>query len=217
MNTINVSVPTRENMDAAMQSIGFTVDVYDEVTSDYTWDNAGGYAKLRYVTDPIVGNSNYMYYQEWFSGNPSTIRYIFTGYNTLAFKICYELLPNGGIAIGFTSSAYTPLQIAFIAPKTQEDTWAVIDCNLSLCDYSRLHFIQYGVNNNPYNTSSISPYSNDIQIIKLYNGQRFLDNVYLALISPDMDGNMNVRATVGDKEYLILGNGYPVKPTVELS
>ena len=218
MNTINVATPTRTNMDTAMANIGFTVDIIDENTSDYTWDDQGGYAKLRYAYDPNLSNSSYMYYQHWFTGSATNIRYIYANLGSLPIKICYELLLNGGIAIGFTQTANTPIQVAFIAPKTSADSWVVTDYWLATCDYSRLKFIGYGSNASPYNNANggLSPYSNDVQIIKAYNNQRFMDNLYLTLLAPNIDVDENVRATVGNKEYLIIGNGYPVKAAVEL-
>ncbi len=218
MISINVTTPTRANMDEAMASIGFDVNVISETVSDYTWDDAGGYAKLRFMYDPNPSNNSYVYYQRWFDGSPTNVRYIFAGASGLPMKICYEPLANGGIAIGFTTSSDTPIQIAFAAPKTSADDWVVIDTVLSTCDYSRLQFLQYDSNSNPYNNSygGLSPFSNDVQIIKAYNNQRFMENLNLALLAPYMTDGQNVRALIGDKEYLIIGNTNAVKAALEL-
>ncbi len=216
MNTINIANPTRANVDSAMQSIGFTVDVQSETTSLYTWESSG-YCKLKYVQGTTASDYNNFTFEQYFTGGAVTI--LNTNlYWQQAFKICYEELANGGIAMGFTNGADTPITFAFVAPKSSADDWAGVDCYLRVADYSRLTQINYANQQSPYDNSAggITPYSNDVQIIKAYNNQRFMDNVSIVVLGSNIAYGENVRATIGNTEYLILGSPYECKMAVEL-
>lgn len=216
MTTINVAEPTRANVDSAMQSIGFTVDVQDETTSLYTWESSG-YCKIRYAQGTAPSDYNSFFFEQYFGGGATTI--INTNlFWQQALKICYEELANGGIAMGFTNGADTPITFAFVAPKSPADDWAGVDCILRVADYSRLTQINYANQQSPYDNSpgGITPFSNDVQIIKAYNNQRFMDNVNIVVLGPSMAYGNSVRATIGNTEYLILGSGYECKIALEL-
>lgn len=216
MTTINVAEPTRANVDSAMQSIGFTVDVQNETTSLYTWESSG-YCKIKYVQGTTPSDYNNFLFEQYFTGGAVTI--LATNlYWQQALKICYEELANGGIAMGFTNGADTPITFAFVAPKSPADDWAGVDCYLRVADYSRLTQITYANQQSPYDNASsgITAFSNDVQIIKAYNNQRFMDNVNIVVLGPSMSYGNSVRATIGTTDYLLLGSTYECKIAVEL-
>ena len=112
MNTINIGLPTLENMDAAMASVGFTKDTTLSTASAsyYKWESSGE-IELCYTDNGQV------YYYD-------TARRSITSLTTSTnAKLCYETLSNGGLAIGWSQDATTPLQCAFVAPSSAGDSW----------------------------------------------------------------------------------------------
>ncbi len=210
MITVDVDGISRSLVDAAMESIGFHVTVQGGGSSSYHWR----YDDITYIwIDFSYGVFNFR--QGFVEGE--YVDLITTDVSG-SFKICYELLPNNGIAIGFSDSSDTPLLMAWIGPKSANDGWIGAAANLSIADASRLRQIDFSGAGSPYNDAneSISPYSNDVQIVKAYNMQRFMDNIHLAILGPNLSIGENVRAVIGDTEYLIIGSGQPCKLALEL-
>lgn len=203
MNTIDVGTPTFESMDEAMATMGFVkTSASTESTHIYRWGNDSDGKCLIGLEDTM-----YLYY----SFGTSTDGIV----DLRAYlKICYEPLARGGIALGFSmNSSNTPIEIAFVAPKSIADDWAFIPYNIDynyVCDYSTDRLLSYSLNSI---YSSVGAYSNDVQIHKIYNGTRFMDNLYRTALQPNLSWGGNVRATIGTTEYLLFR---PVNGTYNL-
>lgn len=219
MTTIEIGLPTLENMDAVMQSVGFTVEhrtIDDNVYSYYSWngdfdngmileyrlDSSTTYYLRTY--DYRNGTSLSQVYQQVFSGNT-------------VYKANYESLANGGIIMGYSSTSDVVYTYAWIAPKTAGDGWFGIplisnNYNWYVYDYGDEKQIQFN-QNTIYNITSIGAYSDDVQIVQAYNGRRFADNLFIALLHPRIDLARAVRATIGEKQFL-LWNHYADSPYI---
>ena len=193
MNTIEVGNPTLENIDTAMATMGF-VKTSESTSSKsyYRWGNdTEGKALLTYDGATLS--------YEWQTTQGGVIRDLYA--NT---KICYEPLARGGIAFDFIiNSSDTTITCAYVAPKASGDDWAFIPRNVdyaSVCDYSTNQKTSY-----PISQIYDGPgeYSNNVQIHKIYNGARFMNNVNRTLLQPQLPWGGNVRAMIGTTEYLL--------------
>ena len=219
MTTIDIGLPTLDNMDAAMESAGFTVErrtINDTEISFYSWDGDFDNGMiLEYNYD-----SGITYYLRcWHYRNGSQLSQVYNlgfGGNT-AYKLNYESLANGGIAMGYSSTSDVVYHFVWVAPKTAGDGWFGIplvsnNYNWYIYDYGDEKQIQIN-QNTIYNISSIGAYSDDVQIVQVYNGRRFADNLYIALLHPRIDLARVVRATIGDNQFL-LWNHYADSPYI---
>ena len=199
MNTINIGLPTLENVESVMETIGFTKDttLSTQTTTYWKWDSVGK-AEIYY------DSSNYAFGYRWGGNNTSAVM-IDGGTNT---KVCYENLANGGISIGWSQNATTPLHLSFVAPSTAGDTWVFVPFSSAyffVCDYSTDNLLKYYNASGIYN--DIGEVSNDVQIIALYNGVRFMNNIYLTVLQPSLQSNDSVRVAIGTKTYLFIKTG----------
>lgn len=203
MNTIDVGTPTLASMDEAMATMGFVkTSASTATTSIYRWGNDS-------EGKCLIGLEDTMYL--WYSFSNSTQGIV----DLRAYlKICYEPLARGGIALGFAMNlSDTPIEIAFVAPKSSTDDWVFIPYSFDynyVCDYSTDRTLSYS-QNSIY--GSVGAFSNDVQIHKLYNGTRFMDNLYRTALQPQLVWGGNVRATIGTTEYLLFR---PVNGTYNL-
>ena len=219
MTTIEIGLPTLENMDAVMQSVGFTVERRtkdDREYSYYSWDGDFDNGMiLEYTLNS--GTSYYLRTYDYRNGTSLTQVYqqVFSG-NTV-YKANYEPLANGGIIMGYSSTSDVVYTYAWIAPKTAGDGWFGIplisnNYNWYVYDYGDEKQIQFN-QNTIYNITSIGAYSDDVQIVQAYNGRRFADNLFIALLHPRIDLARAVRATIGEKQFL-LWNHYADGPYI---
>lgn len=197
MIVVDVGYPSIANMDAAMTQIGFVKTAESTSgSSRYRWGNdAEGKATIGYE------DTRYLWYD--FNGTDTDGLMDLPATN---IKLCYEPLARGGIALGFSSNSDTPLYVAFIAPKSSADDWVFLPNNFDycrMCDYSRN--MRHNYNQISF-YSSVGTYSNNIQICKVYNGIRFMDNIYRTLLQPQLTYGGNVRASIGNTDYLLIKN-----------
>jgi hypothetical protein len=125
-----------------------------------------------------------------------------------SWKIVYEIIGES-IVFGFllASTTYNKIQFAIIAPKSQNDTWLYTGIHSSVTVYlgNTETSISFGEKPMLYSGSA-----NGIQIVKFYNGTRFVDNLYITTICTGMGtattvGNNNyIEATIDEKIYLII-------------
>lgn len=219
MTTIDIGLPTLDNMDAAMQSIGFTVEhktIDDNVYSYYSWngDFDNGMI-LEYRLDS--GTTYYLRTYDYRNGTSLTQVYQQVLSGNTVYKANYESLANGGIIMGYSSTSDVVYTYAWIAPKTAGDGWFGIplisnNYNWYVYDYGDEKQIQFN-QNTIYNITSIGAYSDDVQIVQAYNGRRFADNLFIALLHPRIDLARAVRATIGEKQFL-LWNHYADSPYI---
>ena len=203
MNTIDVGTPTFESMDEAMATMGFVKTSASTATTHiYRWGNDS-------EGKCLIGLEDTMYLHYDFGSTSQGIVDLMP-----YLKICYEPLARGGIALGFVmNSSDTLIQIAFVAPKSINDDWVFLPYSTDynyVCDYSTDRTLSYS-QNSIY--GSVGAFSNDVQIHKIYNGARFMDNLYRTALQPQLSWGGNVRATIGTTEYLLFR---PVNGTYNL-
>lgn len=209
MTTVNIGLPTLDNMDAAMESIGFTVErrtISDNEFSYYSWtgdfDNG-----MILVYNYDSGSTYYLHCYHYRNGS-SLVQVYSLGFNGNAvYKLNYESLANGGIAMGYSSTSDVVYHFVWVAPKTAGDGWFGIplvsnNFNWYVYDYGDEKIIKYSTYT-IYGDTSIGAYSDDVQIVQAYNGRRFADNLFIALLHPNIDLGRVVRATIGDKQFLL--------------
>lgn len=199
MNTINIGLPTLENVESAMAQIGFTKDtaISTATRTYWKWDTVG-------KCEIFYDGSNYAFGYRWLGTDTASL-YIDDDKNT---KACYEELANGGIYIGWSQNSTTPLHMAFVAPSTAGDTWVFIPYSVGeyrICDYDTERIIDYYRATYPY--EGIGAISNDVQIISLYNRVRFMQNVYLTCLQPTLGSYDSVRVVIGTKTFLLVRYG----------
>ena len=191
MITVPIGQPTQANCDTAMATAGFTKITAESTASAsfYKWEDN---AVVKILFESSTGVISYVI--------DNTAKSMLTLNDSS--KLCYEALRGGGIAMGWTDGGGTPLQLIFSAPRTSADDWAFIAYDLNyvkLYDYSRQDYVELSTNN-IYDGLA----SNDLQIIKIYNGVRFMDNIYRTLLEPTLADNASVRATFGQQNFLLV-------------
>jgi hypothetical protein len=201
MITVNCEDWQLSTVDEAMESIGFVKDEGRSSSSGshYWWgDDTERKAYLYYNIRQSNPKFEYGVTVQGMSGD------VLVEIGQNAFKICYEPLANGGIAIGFSINATTPIYAIFVAPKTQDDSWLFVPYIYGyrrVIDYSRNAYIDYGAS---ILYTNLGNYSNDVQIVALYNGERFYDNLFITVLQPQLPMYGSVRVEIGDKTFLLI-------------
>ena len=204
MTTIEIGLPTQANMDAAMASVGFT-KTEESGSSKYTWESQG----LAYVIFSEESSYNYMRFYYEINGGARVTSAALQFVQTSPYKMTYETLANGGIIIGFSVDSSVKYHFAWIAPDSAGDDWVAIaykattECNI--VDYSLPKAFQITPSSIYQDAQrySMTPYSDDIQIVQFYNTARFLGNLFVTLLAPSMVAYTAVRASIGNDTYLI--------------
>lgn len=202
MITIELESYWQEAVYDALTSIGFVkdTDLGDNTEWYYYYEAAG--KRCAWLMYSTYGNNPS--FTASFELVPSLSSFTITTIGPNKFKICYEPLKNGGIAIGFSKDASTPLQVMYVAPNSQDDDWLfavrhatyrwVVDFGTSSCK-------QYGADSLYQN---LGFYSNDVQILALYNGNRFYDNLFITVLEPYLAWGGSAKAQIGNKTYLLI-------------
>ena len=211
MTTIEIGYPTKANMDAAMESAGFTV-TDNNGTSIYSW--TGGDANNGMVLEYRDGGSGNWYIDCKYKDAGELKQTVFVlGFGlTTIYKLNIESLARGGIIIGYSSTSDVVYEFAWVAPKTSGDGWFGISgihnsYNWYFWDYGARKSIRLG-SNSIYNDATKGCYSDDIQMVQVYNGIRFADNLYFTQLAPSLNGRKAIRATIGDNQYLIWNHSF---------
>lgn len=209
MNNIEIGLGTAENILTALESIGFTVDTTNLTAS---WDNDTN-NKLKFKIEYSGTNPRFTLYN---SANARLAGYVGL-VNTYTYKITYELI-GAGIIFGFhrTDSGINGNNINYVisAPVSENDDWQYVTPYHGTGTQDRMKFIN-GRTENYVLIETGQLYSGSplgIQIVKAYDGNRFVDNLFLTSISPNLtywrqdqtfDNNFQ-EATIGTDTFIII-------------
>ena len=207
MNSISVNSGSVSDILNALEGIGFTIDS-NNGTAQWTKDTNN---KIKFlVTESSNGTTVKAVKSDGTTvvGNASYSLIMVTTANPV--RIIYETIGDG-IAFGIMTETAPANNIHWIisAPVSQSDDWMYIPLASTLYIYngSTENYIQ--VTSSAYYTGS----ANGIQIVKVYNGSRFMDNVYVTTVAPAIpaviqaNGNDYMDATIGNDTYLVVNIG----------
>lgn len=197
-NIVNINMDgTWATVKTAFETMGFTVtDNSGVYTCYYTADtNAKMYYKLTqtsgtgFTIDLYKSNNRSVGSMSWDYGVALKITYEKIG-NTIAFGLCNT---NKDFAFGEL----------IIAPVSQEDDWQYIQ-------NTNNWYIHNGRTENSFAmpVAKMRTSSSAIQIVKAYDGGRFMDNVYQTTVNPDIpiysSSSNAIYASIGENTYRII-------------
>lgn len=211
MNSLTVNSSVSDIL-TALEGLGFTIDS-NNGTAQWTKDTNN---KIKFLVNTsgtntlikavksdgttVVGNASYS---------------VVTVVSANPVRIIYELIGDG-IAFGIMTATAQANNIHWIisAPVSQDDEWMYIPLSASIYVYngSTERYIQ--VTSSAYYNGS----ANGIQIVKVYDGSRFMDNVYVTTVAPAIpavlqaNGNDYIEATIGSDTYLVVNIGSQNQP-----
>ena len=207
MNSILVNSGSVSDILNALEDLGFTIDSNNR-TAQWTKDTNN---KIKFL---VTESSNSTTVKAVKSdgttvvGNASYSSIMVTTANPV--RIIYETIGDG-IAFGIMTETAPANNIHWIisAPVSPSDDWIYIPLASTLYIYngSTENYIQ--VTSSAYYTGS----ANGIQIVKVYDGSRFMDNVYVTTVAPAIpaviqaNGNDYMDATIGNDTYLVVNIG----------
>lgn len=204
MISIEIGAGSVANIVSTLESIGFQADSQDGQKLYWPYDTDNNIYVYVYTN-----NSNTRVVLRNSSGTDITGSTLVQYATASSWRIVYEIIGEN-VVFGFllASTAYNKIQFAIIAPKSQNDTWLYTGINntaqavyLGNTETS----ITFGEKPLLYTGSA-----NGIQIVKFYNGARFVDNLYITTVCTGIGtsttaGNNNyIEATIDEKVYLII-------------
>lgn len=212
MNSILVNSGSISDILTAMDGIGFTIH---SANNTFRWANDTN-NKIKFLCTASGTNTTIKAVK---SDGTTVVGYASYSVVTIATanacRIIYETIGDG-IVFGIMTATATANNIHWIisAPVSQDDEWMYIPLASTLYIYngSTENYIQ--VTSSAYYTGS----ANGIQIVKVYDGSRFMDNVYVTTVAPAIpaviqaNGNDYIEATIGSDTYLVVNIGSQNQP-----
>ena len=207
MNNTVIGTASTSNVLQALEGIGFTVD-----TSNGTarWGN---------------DTNNKLYFKVVETGSNTTIA-LYNSANSMiwgsislttasTYRMTYDVIGES-VFFGFKNNSYTGnnIQCAIVAPIESEDDWEYCCYQIGTASQATSRFVNGRTELfKVYSTTQMyngTPLG--VQVVKAYDDNRFLGNVYLTSVSPsiaqvNMTSNMDnnfVEATIGTSKYLII-------------
>ena len=212
MNSISVNSGSVSDILNALEGIGFTIDS-NNGTAQWTKDTNN---KIKFLVTESSNSTTVKAVKSdgtTIVGNASYSSIMVTTANSV--RIIYETIGDG-IAFGIMAATAPANNIHWIisAPVSQSDDWMYIPLASTLYIYngSTENYIQ--VTSSAYYNGS----ANGIQIVKVYDGSRFMDNVYVTIVAPAIpaviqaNGNDYIDATIGNDAYLVVNIGSQNQP-----
>ena len=196
MNSLTVNSASVSDILNALEGLGFTIDS-NNGTAQWTKDTNNKIKFLVTESSPYTTVKAVKSDGTTVVGNASYSSIMVTTANPV--RIIYETIGDG-IAFGIMTATAMANNIHWIisAPVSQDDEWMYIPLASTL-------YI--------YNGSA-----NGIQIVKVYDGSRFMDNVYVTTVAPSIpaviqaNGNDYIEATIGSDTYLVVNIGSQNQP-----
>ena len=209
MNNIEIGLATSSNVLSALESIGFTVDTTNLTAK---WGNDTN-DKLYFK---FSENSSYLSLTLYNSSNVQVSGYINFDM-TYTYKITYEIIGDG-IVFGFhridTNVTGSNIHFAIISPISTGDDWYYVTPHLGSGTADIMKFIN--ANTEVYTIYSMNQLldtsATGFQIVKVYDGSNFINNVFVTSISPfvpawSLDGTSAsnfIEGTIGNDTYFII-------------
>lgn len=189
----------------AMETMGFTVTVVTPGAS------GSSYTDYKCYYDNDTNGKVYLLLQQ-FSATQFYMKFCLsngtsvashTRYYTANYNFDYEITGRSLIFGVSTSSTVPSIQFLIVAPKSNDDDW--IYCPAGATSWAFIN----GRTDSTFVNSPIKIKTNNtaVQIVKIFDGNRFMDNVYQTSVSPDLpvytgQGNF-IYATIGTKNYFL--------------
>lgn len=200
------TLTTIDDVLSVFETLGFTVDTTNGTAR---WANDTNNKLYFAITKP----SNAQFQIRMYNSSSTIIYGPFIFSAPYQFFVIYENI-NNGILFGFTrADNYTGnnIQFAIIPPTSNEDNWLYINAyngssGNRIFDGKTEQYINYGITS-LYNGSALGA-----QIVKFYNGMRFVDNLYMTSVcqsipighSTELSTDNFVQATISNENYLII-------------
>lgn len=211
MNSIIIGVGSAANVLSALENIGFTVSTTNGTA--YWGNDTNGKVHISVTTS----SSNTVIKLVNSSGTAYNYNRSFASSSNL--KLTYEVIGNS-VVFGFilATSSNTPLEVMIIEPVGLDDDWIYVTRAVSTGAGGAAQIIdgrtEIVINYYSYQTGRPFNYNSDkVQIIKFYDGNRFMDNLYFVTCGPylattTLDYTNYTTATIGNKQYLLVGICY---------
>ena len=188
------------NVLSALEDVGFTIDTQNNKAY---WGNDTN-EKLYFS---VVTSGSYTQVTLKTS-NGTTMGTTMNLTSANIYKMTYEIIGDS-IVFGFAQNTanYNKLMWAVVAPASEDDEWLY-------CPYINGGYVINGNSeaNIMYSTGSI--YNGNplgVQIVKYYDGTRFVDNLYITTVAqnagdtPTGSGGVNFyEITIGQDDYLVI-------------
>jgi hypothetical protein len=188
------------NVLTALEDVGFTIDTQNNKAY---WGNDTN-EKL-YFSVATSGSNTQVTLK---TSNGTTMGTVMNLTSANIYKMTYEIIGDS-IVFGFAqnTATYNKLMWAVVAPASEDDEWLY-------CPYINGG---YAINGNTeanitYNTASI--YTGNplgVQIVKYYDGSRFVDNLYITTVAQNAgdtpagsSSNNFYEITIGQDDYLVI-------------
>lgn len=188
------------NVLTALEDVGFTVDTQNNKAY---WGNDTN-EKMYFLV--ATSGSNTQVTLKTSNGTSMGTTMNLTSANI--YKMTYEIIGDS-IVFGFAQNTalYNKLMWAVVAPLSEDDEWLY-------CSYINGGYVINGNTeaNITYNTTPI--YAGNplgVQIVKYYDGSRFVDNLYITTVAQYVGdtpagstGNNFYEITIGQDDYLVI-------------
>lgn len=212
MNSISVNSGSVSDILNALEGLGFTIDS-NNGTAHWTKDTNN---KIKFLVTESSPNTTVKAVK---SDGTTVVGYVSYSVVTIATanacRIIYETIGDG-IVFGIMTATTRANNIHWIisAPVSQDDEWMYIPLAANLYIYNGATESYINVTTSAYYNGS----ANGIQIVKVYDGSRFMDNVYVTTVAPSIpavlqaNGNDYMDATIGSDTYLVVNIGSQNQP-----
>ena len=212
MNSLTVNSASVSDILNALEDLGFTIDS-NNGTAQWTKDTNNKIKFLVTESSPYTTVKAVKSDGTTVVGNESYSSIMVTTANPV--RIIYETIGDG-IAFGIMTATAMANNIHWIisAPVSQDDEWMYVPL-------ATLIYIYNGATESYINVTTSAHYNgsaNGVQIVKVYDGSRFMDNVYVTTVAPSIpaviqaNGNDYIEATIGSDTYLVVNIGSQNQP-----
>jgi hypothetical protein len=188
------------NVLSALEDVGFTIDTQNNKAY---WGNDTN--EKMYFSVATSGSNTQVMLK---TSNGTTMGTVMNMTSANIYKMTYEIIGDS-IVFGFAqnTATYNKLMWAIVAPSSEDDEWLY-------CPYINGGYVINGKTeaNITYNTTSI--YAGNplgVQIVKYYDGSRFVDNLYITTVAqnagdtPTGSSGVNFyEITIGQDDYLVI-------------
>ena len=201
MQIKNITNATLATLTTELTALGFTVDSGD--ASKFYWSADTNQKMYYYITESGTTTTIAL-------KNSAGTAFGSTAFNNNAnpYKLIYEVNGDNSILFGLALATfqYNQIYFAIVAPATQDDDWQYHYPGYA---YARFYNGRTESYNEYQRARLYNSAASGIQIVKMYDGTRFTDNVFLCPVNDATlaGGNASARGyeevTVGNDTYIV--------------